>query len=186
VNEIAFRLATRVFDQPRIMNTYRGAFIEAMLEPHLAQAGWDYHSDYGGWDFEHAGGAKLEVKQAAWLQTWDDELRPPPAKRRISFDIAARTGWWDAASKWIPNAGRHAHLYVFGYHGQITECDQRRPDQWEFFTVPTAELDGKLPTQKKVSLKWLRAGYRSVVGPERCADKVAAWLQNAVTGCRSS
>jgi hypothetical protein len=189
MNEIARRLATRLFDQPLIMNTYRGTFIEAMLEPYLSRSGWRPTGDYFGWDFKHDGGAKLEIKQAAARQTWD-ELGPAPLgvplfgrarpgvprpKRRISFDIHARTGTWNP-SGWTANPGRQAQLYVFAYHGQISGCDQRRPDQWEFFTVPTADLDAKLPAHKSVGLTWLRAGYRSVVGSERCAEQVSAWL----------
>jgi hypothetical protein len=35
MNEIALRLASRIFDQRLIGNQYRSAFIEAMIEPYL-------------------------------------------------------------------------------------------------------------------------------------------------------
>jgi hypothetical protein len=53
MNEIAFRLAQRIFDQPIIQNQYRSAFVEAMIEPYLAGSGWRFLGDnWGGWDFE--------------------------------------------------------------------------------------------------------------------------------------
>jgi hypothetical protein len=67
---------------------------------------------------------------------------------------------------------------VFAYHGHVhAAADQRRPDQWEFFTVTTAELDAKLPTHRSVGLTWLRNQQcRPVIGPECCAEQVSAWL----------
>jgi hypothetical protein len=65
MNVIALRLAQRIFDQPLIENQYRSAFIEAMIEPHLAPHGWRYVGDgWSGWDFEHDNGSRLEVKQS--------------------------------------------------------------------------------------------------------------------------
>ena len=42
INEIALRLACRIFDQKLIGNQYRSAFIEAMIEPLLEPRGWRY------------------------------------------------------------------------------------------------------------------------------------------------
>ena len=70
MNEIALRLASRLFDQPLIANQYRSAFIEAMIEPYLAPHGWRYVGDgWSGWNFEHQDGGRLELKQSAAQQT---------------------------------------------------------------------------------------------------------------------
>jgi hypothetical protein len=37
MNEIALRLAAKLFDQPPIENSYRSAFVEEMIEPFLSQ-----------------------------------------------------------------------------------------------------------------------------------------------------
>lgn len=66
MNEVALRLAARIFDQPLIANEYRSAFVEAMIEPFLGPFGWRYVGDgWSGWDFEHSSGSRLEVKQSA-------------------------------------------------------------------------------------------------------------------------
>src|ERR1700739_1389196 len=73
---------TRTADDEVVLGFHLGrqlrliAFIEAMLEPYLG-SGWRPTGDYFGWDFKHDGGAKLEIKQAAARQTWD-ELGPAP------------------------------------------------------------------------------------------------------------
>ena len=176
MNDIALRLAARLFDQPLIQNQYRSAFIEAMIEPCLACHGWRHVGDnWAGWDFEHEIGTRLELKQSAAWQTWD------PLKQAASgllpkagpgiFDIAPRTGWFDSAGAvWTKQAGRPAHVYVFAWNGTFgSASDHRKPDQWEFFIVPAAAL----PAQKTLRLRRLRAivgNAASFMGPERCAE----------------
>ena len=103
MNEIAFRLASRIFDQRLIGNQYRSAFIEAMIEPHLAVAEWRYVGDgWSGWDFERTDGSRLELKQSAAQQTWSVNRN---LRTRGVFDIAPRTGYfYDGGPKYEPHA----------------------------------------------------------------------------------
>jgi hypothetical protein len=179
MNEIALRLATRLFDQPLIQNQYRSSFVEAMIEPYLARSGWRYVGDnWAGWDFEHEFGTRLELKQSAAWQTWDPFKQlasglPPKAGPGI-FDIASRTGWFDSAGAvWTKKAGRPAHVYAFAWNGLFgSAADHRNPDQWEFFVVPTAALPA-MP-QKTLRVSWLRDKFDNAgscfIGPERCAE----------------
>lgn len=139
MNEVALRLAAKLFDRPLIQNQYRSAFIEAMLEPYLEPDGWRYAGgDWGGWDFER-GEEKLEVKQSAAHQTWKSADQPP---FRGTFDIAARSGYWEGGKKWVPRPGiRHAEIYIFAwnpFYGDAT--DHRDPRQWEFYVVAATAL----------------------------------------------
>jgi hypothetical protein len=89
MNEIARKLAARLFDRPKIQNWYRSARIEAMVEPHLARRGWRFAGDsWAGWDFEHENHAKLEKRQSASRQTWSQATDIPAY---VAFNIAART-----------------------------------------------------------------------------------------------
>jgi hypothetical protein len=68
MNEIALRLAAKLFDQRLIQNQFRSAYIEAMIGPYLEPDGWRYVGDgWSGWDFERGDRAedRLEVKQSA-------------------------------------------------------------------------------------------------------------------------
>jgi hypothetical protein len=144
MNEIALRLAAKIFDQPLIANQYRSAFIEAMIEPYLAPHGWTYKGDgWSGWDFERTDGCRLELKQSAAKQTWS---QPRSAQTRGAFDIAARKGYfYEGGAKWAPTPGRCAQIYVFAWHPIFgPEADHRNPDQWEFYVVPATSLpDGR-------------------------------------------
>jgi hypothetical protein len=187
MNEIALRLAARLFDEPLIQNQYRSAFVEAMIEPHLARSGWRYVGDnWAGWDFEHELGTRLELKQSAAWQTWDPFKQaasglPPKAGPGI-FDIAPRTGWFDSAGAvWTKEAGRPANVYVFAWNGLFGDAaDHRAPNQWEFFIVPAIAL----PPQKTLRLSGLRA-IRGIagpfVGPERCAEGLLPYAQSPRT-----
>jgi hypothetical protein len=185
MNETALRLAALLFDQPLIQNQFRSAFIEAMIEPHLARRGWRYvGGNWSGWDFEHHCGAQLELKQSAAWQTWDPpkvaKSGLPPKPGPGIFDIALRTGWFDeAGAVWtkLLEPGRPAHVYVFAWNGQYGDAaDHRDPDQWQFFIVPTV----KLPPQKTLSLRKLRVtcGVAGPFGgPERCAEGLIPYAQ---------
>ena len=140
MNEVALRLASKIFDQPLIGNRYRSAFIEAMIEPYLAPHGWSYVGDgWSGWDFERTDGIRLEVKQSAAKQTWSE---PRNIQTRGAFDIAARTGYfYEGGSKYASVPGRCAQIYVFAWNPIYgPETDHRNPDQWEFYVVPAPLL----------------------------------------------
>ncbi|GGA72947.1 hypothetical protein GCM10011385_28520 [Nitratireductor aestuarii] len=65
------------------------------------------------------------------------------------FDIAPRTGYWEDGSRWIPQPGRNADIYVLAYHPVDDErADHRDPAQWLFYVIATTAL----PDQKTVSL----------------------------------
>jgi hypothetical protein len=165
VSETRRRAADAAFGQPLVQNNFRATVVEAIVEQALPQA-WSWCSaDWAGWDFEHRDGARLEVKQSAAKQTWAAPAKPSPAR----FDIAQRRGRWEGAL-WIPEAGRHAHLYVFAYH-PVTDhtADHRDPLQWRFYVAPTAEL----PATRSISLKALQ-GLTSACGFGELGERVEA------------
>jgi hypothetical protein len=164
MNEIALRLASRIFDQKLIGNQYRSAFIEAMIEDYLRPYGWRYVGDsWGGWDFERGkpGEHRLEVKQSAACQIWSVARK---LKTRGSFDIAPRTGYFhEQGSKYAAMAvpDRCAQTYLFAWHPIDNEdcADHRNPDQWEFYVVSAAQLP---QNQRTIALSKIRAMTKPV------------------------
>ena len=152
--------ARAAFGQLLVTNTLRSMVVEAMLDLALL-ADWRWcAADFAGWDFEHADGTRLEVKQSAARQTWAAPLRPS----RPSFDIAQRLGYWEGGSTWVEGAGRHAHIYVFAHHPAVdAKADHRDPQQWDFYVAGTEAL----PATKSISLARVReivpaCGYADV------------------------
>ena len=138
----------RLFDAPVIQNNLRGLYVEFVVAELLGE-GWLHNgSDWAAYDFEHSGGARVEVKQSSKAQTWKAPLSSPIR----SFSIRAPKQEW-IRSVSTPGKGRPALIYIFAWHGGYSvEDDQRDAQQWTFFVVPA----WLLPDQKTVSLNVLR------------------------------
>ena len=152
------RLIEDNFDQPLIDNTWRGAYVEYLVEHALRSSdpAWIVTDNWDAWDLEQREtGARIEVKNAAAAQTWTAQSSPV-RHARPSFDIAPRTGRY-VGSEWLELnlPRRFADLYVFAWHpvADLDEADHRDPEQWQFYVV--REID--LPDQKTISLNPLRA-----------------------------
>jgi hypothetical protein len=147
VAEICAKAAEIKFGEPLVVNTDRGFVAEVIVGQALG-AEWRWLArDFTGWDFQHETGCRLEVKHSAARQTWGSHKASAP-----SFDIKARTGYWDNDSAtWIAAPGRHAHIYVFAHHPVIDEsADHRDAGQWRFYVVPTEQLEAHLPAAKTI------------------------------------
>jgi hypothetical protein len=165
VLEVERRAAATAFGRPLVQNNLRAIVVEAMVDIALPD-GWRWCSgDWAAWDFEHADGTYLEVKQSAAQQTW----AAPRVPAQPRFDIAHRQGRWEGAT-WIAEPGRFAHLYVFAHHPILGDsADHRDPSQWRFYVVATTDL----PFARTVSLAKL-ATLASPCGFDRLAASVEA------------
>jgi hypothetical protein len=144
VDEIRAKVCAAAFGNPLIENSFRGFVAEIIIGSALGSAWRLCSADWSGWDFEHASGCRLEVKQSAARQTWAAPEKPSPP----SFVIRERKGYYEGA-KWIKQAGRFAHIYVFAYHPIRDDgADHRDPNQWRFHIVPATQL----PASKTIGL----------------------------------
>lgn len=141
----------RTYDQPVMNNIRRSEYVEALLTLALEGSGWTRKEPWEAWHFENESSGRLKVKQSAATQSWGGD-RDLGAFAR--FSIAPAKGYWDdREGRRIPEAGRHANVYVFGWHGGTGEtADQRDPASWEFYVI--AERD--LPEQKSIALTAIR------------------------------
>jgi hypothetical protein len=143
-DEIRAKASTAAFGNPLIENSFRGFVVEIIVGSALGSTWRLCSADWYGWDFEHASGCRLEVKQSAARQTWAAPKKPSPP----SFDIRERTGYYEGA-EWIKKAGRLAQIYVFAYHPiRNDSADHRDPSQWRFHVVPAKQL----PASKTIGL----------------------------------
>jgi hypothetical protein len=100
-------------------------------------------------DLHTPNGLHIEVKSAAYLQSWAQRTTPI-----IGFDIAEKRAWDAATSTSLPQARRTADVYVFALlaHRDKVTLDPLDLSQWEFYVVPRRVLDKICGTQKRIGL----------------------------------
>lgn len=148
-DDVIAKVAASAFGQPLLTNELRGHVVEAMIALAL-EPEWSWCSgDYAAWDFERTDGVRMEIRQSAYRQSW---AHAPHVKISRGFDIAPRKFAWEGAYR-KELTERAAQIYVFAYHDVRDDtADQRDPDQWEFYVVPTSAL----PDQKSIRLTRLQ------------------------------
>lgn len=153
-----------VFGDRLVANNFRGVIAEALVAASLDPT-WRWCSnDYSGWDFDRQDGVRLEVKQSAVLQTWNEEDRKRSACR---FDIKPRKRCY-VDSIWHEQAGRNADIYVLAqHHVADATADHARPDQWRFFVIAERALPAQrslgLPAASKLSTAYSHEDFAMAV-----------------------
>ena len=153
------------FGGPLLQNNLRGVWVEHMLALTLAPD-WELCSgDWAGWDLAHCStGTRAQVRQSAARQTWVS--RTPYSG---AFSIAAATGYWREGTHWIAETGRHAEVFIFGWHPIEDEtADHTDPESWCFYVVGESEL----PRQKTISRRRI-----AQFAPEFRIDEIADGLR---------
>jgi hypothetical protein len=135
-------------------NTQRGILAEFIVARALGIATDGVREEWATWDLTTPCGIKVEVKSAAYIQSWGQK-----ALSAISFSTR-RTVAWDAVTGiYNKDSRRHADVYVFALfaHQDKSSANPLDVDQWRFFVVPTATLDGRPRSQHSVTLNSLKA-----------------------------
>ncbi len=112
--------------------------------------------EWGWYDVVTKKGKKIEVKSAAYYQSW-----PQEKPSNIQFDIAPRKEFWDPNSnetrtEEIPT--RLSDAYVFCLLGSLDEPNPNPLSigQWTFYVIDTYSLNRVKPVQQKIGLRPLR------------------------------
>lgn len=130
----------RLFTGRVVQNNFRGEVVETIVAAALGDS-WQHCSDgWAGWDFQRkelSGRVlRLQVKQSAALQTWTQSKKSTP-----TFRIAEVSGYYREDGLWEKNKGRHAEIYIFGWHGDSSKsANQYDPMQWIFYVIPTLAI----------------------------------------------
>ena len=98
-------------------------------------------------------GCKIEVKSAAYVQSWQQE-RPS----RIVFDIASKQAWDAQTNSYSRARKRSADVYVFALLTEQNRVSVNPLDlnQWQFYIISSASLDQQVGEQKSISLASLQ------------------------------
>jgi len=132
-------------------NTMRGILAEYIVACELkldigTRLEWD------AYDLMTKNGIKLEIKSAAYLQTWKQ-----PKLSNISFDISPTKGWTASTNEYSNETKRQADIYIFCLlrHQEKITLNPLDLDQWIFYLLPTSVLNEKKLKQQKISLSAL-------------------------------
>jgi hypothetical protein len=136
-----------------VSNATRGILAEFIVANALEVPFGNIRDEWAAWDLTTIDGIKVEVKSAAYIQSWyQKELSP------ISFGVKKRKAWNPELEMQEETPIRHADVYVFA----LLSCkDQSIIDpldvgQWEFYVLPTAVLNSRERSQHSISLQSLQ------------------------------
>lgn len=131
-----------------VSNATRGILGEFLVAQALGLA-TGVRAEWDSYDLQLQDGRTIEVKSAAYLQTWaQKELSP------LSFGIAPTTAWNPRTNEYDRVKKRQADLYVFCLL-KTKDQDQLDPldlDQWIFCLLPTKALNDACPKQRNIGL----------------------------------
>ena len=159
-------------------NTARGILAEFIVASALGLTS-GVCNDWEECDLRLPSGLRIEVKSAAYLQTWRQN-----AYSRITFSIHPSRAWDPKTGIMDTTAKRHSDLYVFCLlaHKEKATLNPLDLDQWEFYILPTRELDTHHPTGKTLSFSGLlKLEPRKVSYPELPAHIAAYEKEDAST-----
>jgi hypothetical protein len=148
-------------------NTTRGLVAEYIVARALGLAADGLREEWAAFDLRTPNEVSVEVKSGAYLQTWHQK-KPS----LIRFPIPKTLAWDAATGTQSAVPARQAQVYVFAalIHEDKATLDPLNLNQWEFYVVPTWQLDAR--NQRSISLASLR-GLTRCVAYENLAEAVA-------------
>lgn len=151
-----------------VSNALRGVLAEYLVGRALSVVD-GVRQEWDAYDLQTKTGKKIEVKSAAYLQSWAQSQLSP-----ISFGIAPTLGWDASTNEYSAERKRQADIYVFALlkHQDKVTIDPLNVQQWEFYVLPAARLNDVLPEQKSVGLTALRKLVSNPVGYAKLAETI--------------
>ncbi len=135
-----------------VSNITRGVLAEFIVARAVGIATDGVRDEWAPYDLETPDGIKLEVKSAAYIQSWSQQRFSD-----IRFGTKKTVSWNPETNTYDPEPRRNAHVYVFALlkHKDHSTIDPLNLDQWTFYVLPTAELDERKDGQHSMSLSAL-------------------------------
>lgn len=137
-----------------LSNATRGRFAEFIVATATNIDIRSCRDEWSAFDLETRNGIKLEIKSAAYLQSWFQQTHS-----KISFSTRAALSWDSLSNKQSETAKRHADVYVFCllHHNNKQTVEPLNMNQWEFYVLATKQLNDYTRSQHSITLKSLQA-----------------------------
>jgi len=141
-----------------VSNATRGVLAEFLVARALYIPLGRIRDEWGAYDLITPEGITIEVKSAAFVQSWSQHKLS-----NIIFRIP-RTRAWNAETNILENESRRqAQVYVFALlaHEEKSSIDPLNINQWQFFVLSSKQLDNRTRSQHSITLRSLE----SLAGP---------------------
>lgn len=131
-----------------VSNAMRGVLAEFIVASALGLAE-GVRNQWDAFDLLLADGTRIEVKSAAYLQSW--------AHAKLSsivFTIRPTLAWSSETNRLSSELRRQADIYIFCLldHRKKSTLDPMRLEQWTFYLLHSSVLDERFPMKKTISL----------------------------------
>jgi hypothetical protein len=135
-----------------LSNATRGVLAEYLVARALGVVD-GIRDEWAAYDLITPEGIKVEVKSAAFLQSWHQEKLSA-----ISFRTPETKAWDPETNVLGDKSQRQADVYVFAllFHKNKATVDSMDVTQWEFYVVPTHVLNDRQRSQHSITLPSLR------------------------------
>lgn len=136
-----------------LSNATRGRFAEFIVGTAVGINPLQLRDEWDAYDLLTETGIKIEVKSAAYLQSWHQRQLS-----KITFSIRTAKAWDGENGTTRGEAKRHADVYVLCHlkHIDSDTIDPLKMEQWDFYVLPTFKLDGYERSQSSITLNSLR------------------------------
>ena len=136
-----------------ISNATRGLLAEYLVARAIGVGVRDVRSEWDAFDLTTPSGIKIEVKSAAYIQSWYQKNFS-----NILFRVPKTRAWDPETNTFSEEPRRHADVYVFALlaHRDQPTLDPIDVEQWEFYVLNRGVLDARHRSQHSIALRSLR------------------------------
>ncbi|WP_416144180.1 hypothetical protein [Planococcus koreensis] len=149
-------------------NALRGTIAEFIVGKAL-DAVKDVRMEWDAFDLITDEGIKIEVKSAAYLQSWHQTKNST-----IQFSIRPALAWEARTNTYATEVKRNADVYVFCLlkEQDRSVVDPLNLEQWEFYVLATEQINREKGSQKSIGLNGLMKMNPTVTGFEGIKEAV--------------
>jgi hypothetical protein len=135
-----------------VSNATRGILAEFLVASAL-RLNEVVRNEWDSYDLKTATGTKIEVKSAAYVQSWYQEKLS-----NIAFDIRPTFAWDYQTNRLAKEKKRQADIYVFCllHHKDKKTIDPFDLSQWTFHVVSTRVIERARQNKKSITLSQLK------------------------------
>lgn len=132
-----------------LSNITRGRLAEFIVAKALNIPLTKIRDEWSAWDLTTPEGIKVEVKSAAYCQSWHQN-----GLSKISFLVPQTRAWSPETNQQDVVKRRQADIYVFALlaHKDKATIDPLDVHQWEFYVLPTETLNQRQRSQYSITL----------------------------------